>query len=66
MGAERWQDQNSVQIAGAISFERALFVTNEGFLRAAVGYRKVSGNRSIQYPTSWTSSHLSEVGRLSR
>ena len=35
MGAERWQDQNSVQIAGAISFERALFVTNEGFFRAA-------------------------------
>jgi hypothetical protein len=55
MEAERWQHQNRVQIAGAISFERDVFVTTEGFFPSGVGYRKLSGYRSVQYRTSWTS-----------
>jgi hypothetical protein len=45
MGAEPWPDQKSVQITGAISFERDLFVT--AFFSRECWLSKVSGYRGI-------------------
>jgi len=41
MGAEQWPDQKSMQITGAISFERDLFVTT--FSSRECWLSKVSG-----------------------
>jgi hypothetical protein len=48
MGAEPWPSQKSVQITGAISFERDLFVTaffsRECWLSKVSGYRRISAS----------------------
>jgi hypothetical protein len=48
MGAEPWPDQKSVQITGAISIERDLFVTSfssrECWLSKVRGYRRIAAS----------------------